>query len=545
MIIKFNGNGRLIDAENSDFLSSGFSIRKIAKQDENLSSLPGTDSPTTEIILNDDTIVCIITPTSPICEVYYSLLSDGVFVLSDSLIEIVKSHGKVTYDKASVDYFLKHWTFPTGKTYFHEIERFVPGSKYKIGKTKLIAENVSYGKKHQMQTDEEIYSQFKSNIDSAICESATDNNSIYFSGGADSLLIALILSKYNITFTLYTSKNIPEFGSNKSDVFKSVGMADKFGWKHRVIDIDLDKFSVDKLDPIVQKMPLSSHSVFDFKILSEAMVSDGVTNSYSGQNMDNLYNYGPTTPLSFNKSSIADLIRRMFLIEPYFKVLDKNCSEVNILARAIWKITAWVGAIAYGFFKKIKCRPSSSCGELIYNYISSNDYITFTCGDGAPLVGDVAHSEVREKLLDYKIKNYMMSGPPQAIYQSGRDSGLNVVLPFSTSKVVNSFYGMSMGYQDILNPKRYVYQYIKELAGQSYSEIYKSKEEDALTYQEWCFEMLNHTVFGQSLIKKININNVKVKDLTEAHKYQNYLTEYWHVSVMEAVKNAGVEVVIV
>jgi len=510
--------------------------------DEEASLLETSDK--VKVNINDVTgkLVNIEVPVSPANETYYAKLKEGHFVFSQDFFSLAEMLEKRIEDRESINSFIEHWTFPTGKTYFKEIFRLIPGMDYDIQKGVIVYSQKQITTKNLSSSAKKLdtqYELFKSAIDSTIKESASKKiNGLLLSGGVDSVLLGLVMDKLSIPFKAYTSNTTLSFQSAMEDQWDSELIAQKLGWQHEVVLTNLDDISISSLNDIQTLMPVSSHTSFHFLALAKQMKKQGVHVAFSGQNMDNLYNLGPTSRMSLRRSNLADFIRRIFLTSPYFKTLVAN-PKTGFISSMAWRAIALLFSRLYSFFKKSSFIPPKTVEELVNNYCQSNDYSVFGNDYEKSKIKKCnisSASDVRSCLLDYKVNNYLMTGPPQSIYQSGNLYGVKVCLPYSSEEMVKMFYTLDMGYKDMIYPKRYVYDYIKELAGMSYKELLKGRKiSNAPDYQAWVKDMLNNTEFGKSITRAVDTTD-NPKGFTPAHNLQRYLAKYWVLKTQEKLR---------
>jgi len=499
--------------------------------------------------ISDEKLDFISIPASPPLEIYCAKSQRGNDLYSDDFFEICTSIGSVSESSVSIEHFIDHWTFPTGSTYFKEVKRLVPGVSYKYENGKVVSfQNGQKTREVTKATDAQIYQGFKDGIDNTISMQADKlNNGLFLSGGVDSVLLGMVMQKLDIPFKGYTSIVTPAFNSSDEDNYDSQLISKKLGWEHETISNNLDDLSIDYIDDVLFSMPMSSHICFHFISLVAKMKEDGLSVGFSGQNMDSLYNLGPTSRLSFNMSSMADTLRRSFLTDQYFSSM-KNVLGGNWLENLIWKSLGSIGKTAYNSFKGGGyCQPKNS-EQLVHNYCHSNDYIVFTnAKEKAMGNSDACHKpilpqNVRGELLQYKINNFLMTGAPQSIYQSGRVKEFDVMLPYSSEIMVDVFKQFSMGYKDILQPKRYVYQYIKELSGQSYDQLLQGRKTSAeMSYHNWSVLALEKSKFGQSLVNYVGDLD-RPKGFTDAQMLQRYLAHYWKKKIFSKLAELNVEI---
>jgi hypothetical protein len=469
-------------------------------------------------------------------EVYYAR-SGGKFYLSLSLADLA-SHLDSEISNEQRQKLYSNWTCDTGKTVYQDINRVKPGDILDVGSLKFHRKRFADYTQVKAANVDDFNESVTSSIEGLACK--TDKVGVLFSGGADSLLVCLTLDRLGMPFVCYTAFPKQEFDSAIDDKFKAVTMAQYFGWEHQLVEVDFEKNEISDLDQFIFNMPQSVHLGIYFKALVDKAKNDGVTVLFSGQNMDSLYNLGPTSLFDFSKSAVADFIRRCFLNSTYFKFL-----QVKGISGLISKLIAFGFAlpfsVAYSLFKRKVYFPSWSKADVINSYQLSTDYSTFTKYGSKRCSKSMENNvEVKTSLLDYKIENFLMTGAPQAIHTSCRLSEIRAALPFSSETMIKTFYRLPLRVKDILYPKYFVYSLIKELAGKSYSDIRKESSHGktpgyvGIDYQEWCRTVLPKTRFGKSLYKAVDNNGLSGS--TPAQQLMDRLARYW-VKIQTGQKN--------
>jgi len=461
---------------------------------------------------------------------YYAYSSKDEILISDDFFEVCAELHTVTKNKKNIQHFLDHWTFPTGRTFFNEIHRMIPQRVYQLINGKLLTKPRVFKKVGN------TFSDFKETLFNTLTyESDSETtNGIFFSGGVDSLLLASGMEKLGLQTKLYTGFSHPEFDSSDTDLNVSDFFANKYNWDLKQVKCNFKNIDISIIDSIIYSMPMSSHVSLMFLKLSQAMKKDGVTKAFSGQNMDSLYNLGPTTPFSINKSSIADSVRRSFLTDNYFNTVSER-SLASSYDKLFYDFYAQIISKAYGFFKGTKFTPPRSASELVDNYKKSNDYVIFS-KSGLGFTSN-ENINIRDELITYKVENFLMSGAPQVIHSSSNLNDIKCSLPYSSNLFVNYFRSNAMTYVDILKPKKHVYQCLKEF-GINYSDIKIDKKKNnrkQKTYHDWSSSLLSECLYGQTLVSELHHMSKKSSE-TEAQFLQRLLSNYWVKKVFEKVE---------
>lgn len=475
---------------------------------------------------------------------------------SSDLFKIAEICKKVTVDENACDYFSVKGYFPPGTTYFSEIRRLAPRKIYKyIDESQLLtAITIEDAINRETVSDSMQYNAFKTTLDSNIQHEASGHtNGVMLSGGADSRLLALLLSSKGFPISCYSVRSNPEARDNLEDVSLAENVASIMGVRHRMVSVDFDTLQLDRLEQFVHRMPLSVHFSYYFAYMAEAMQRDGVTKAWCGQNLDNLYNFGATARFSLTKSGLADVFRRYYLCENYASSFH-DVDGGNIGNRICQGALGLAGAKLYGSFKQKKFFPPRSGQELIENFSRSYDNTVFSDmqknEDRKYFKNRKTPKQIRDEIFKQKVASYLDSGASQVVFNAGIMFGVKTVLPYSSESMIPIFKQFRLTFKDVFWPKRYIYQYIKEFKKTYGKEIVQfklkkqaptSKDKD-LDYHKWAKHVLQSTDIGFAL-RGYYKNNEFPNHYTGMQALQVCLISFWKQKVFERIRSEGVDII--
>jgi hypothetical protein len=480
----------------------------------------------------DSKLEFIAVPAAPLNEVYY-YESETHFIFSTDL-DVINATITPFIDVSESNFFLRKGYCSPGKTFFSNVYRLKTGSIYYINNRQLDSKNCNYtpytfSKKNQ-------YKILKKSIKECLkLESNNQKVGVLFSGGVDSLSIAIILEELNIPFYLYTGKEIPPNKENIQDIKVASLIASHKGWSHKVVDINYNNFSIDNINKIVKEMPLASHLSIIFLHLMKVMKNDDITCVYSGQNLDNLYNFGMTGSFSFSRAGMLDIARRYFFSPFYSESFDKS-----LIARLPSLIPGSI--ILYGYMlmkKKWMYRLPKSKKELIDNFVNSPENVVFVNRNSVfNKESSLAYIDVRKSVLRYRIQSYTTSGASFSIIKSGLLNDIKPILPFSAENVLPIFNSLEASFSDVLFPKKMIYEIIAE-KNSDLLKLIKTKHNivGAPQFHQWVMNDFLKTKFGKSIHENCSTKCNNLDLSTGALKLACCLSSVWINKVLSQSKS--------
>lgn len=439
----------------------------------------------------------ILTPACFEVELYY-IEEEGKLVLSDDFFLLAERLSDKEIDADSISFFVSKSYAPGGDTFLKRIKRLKSASKYSLKSSILHVEEKHYA----LLNGKLDYEYFLRSLEKVCIEKSKGKKvGILFSGGADSLSIALVLEKLNVPFVLYTGEMFPRIRENQEDVLKAKTIASDRGWEHKVVSIDYNQSDFNDLSSMIDLMPFSSHLSLIFIRLMKEMKEDMVDVCFSGQNLDNLYNLGATAGVKWERAGLIDLARRFLTSELYFSSYE-NYGVKSIATKAI----AWLSLLFYCIMRKsFNYRLPKNLHELYVGFLSSPDNTIFVHKDyvvpKSNGMVEINAGNLRSLLVKSRVTSYLSSGDSLAIVNAAKICGIKAVLPFSEELLIPYFIGRKSGVSDIFRPKEHVHTIVSNLYD-THNKIKVNKVEGCLGYHQWAESVFPNTKFAKSLPKE-------------------------------------------
>ena len=448
--------------------------------------------------IKDNKLIFIATPACQQVEIYHTETSEKI-IFSNDFFKICNALDTQVINEEARLFFLKKSYAPGGITLIKGVYRLISSNVYFLADGALQHKKISYEVSSQGK-QKSCYMSFTSQLE-LVCntESKKKKVGVLFSGGADSLALALTLEKLNIPFVLYTGEILPAMKENFYDIARSSSIASEKNWEHVVVKVNYKDYEFSSLHSIIELMPNTSHLSLIFLEIMSKMQTDGVEVCFSGQNLDNLYNFGATASLGFNRASLIDLARRFFVSEYYFSTLDRPL-YLRLFSTAVSNFIL----LGYCLMRRsFTYKLPQSRKELFINFVSSPDNTVFSNSKLRSKYDEYdfdihSDSELRTMLVRSRVENYLSSGASLSIINSAKLHGIKAVLPYSAEPLIPIFLYLKTGFKDIFRPKKMVHQIIKENCWC----IPKDKEKVKNTlpdYHSWAKNYFPKTRFAQSI----------------------------------------------
>lgn len=213
---------------------------------------------TIKININEGFLNYIALPACCDKELYvYETESDLIF--SDNIYSVCEFIDKINENKAATDFFLNMSYTPAGETLVNGVNRLIPSRIYEIKEGFFDSAKIQYCST--------VYPKEKTDLENFIycikyiCNNASESGKVgvFFSGGVDSLTLALMLEEADIPFTLYTGHMVQGMYDNEKDILRSISIAKFKKWDFKIVPIDFDQYELSDLHEIINIMPNTSH----------------------------------------------------------------------------------------------------------------------------------------------------------------------------------------------------------------------------------------------------------------------------------------------
>ena len=192
----------------------------------------------------------------------------------------------------------------------------------------------------------------------------------------------------------------------------------------------------------------------------------------------------------------------------------------------------------YSATKKKQYRAPRSPAEIVASFNSSPDGVVFPKREGSIDYGDLRPHDIFPELLNGKIEEYMMSSASQTIRRSGDAIGIQTVFPYSTEPMISVWRRAGMSLKDLLCPKRFVREYVRETVGNKNGKAGLHGSYKAPGYHEWSREFLEKSPAGKSLEEYIF--EQRLKGVTSAQRLQRALSEFWLDELFSVLSKEGI-----
>lgn len=544
MYLHISKNGEIISSDKESWIN----IKWIFNS--NFSSSEYKKSNDIQVFIDNNKLSSIITPAYFRGDIFWGATNDGVF-LSDDFFTVAKKIKTVQVDMDISSYFINKGYAPQGKTLFSPINRLCSNCVYFLdnlingtwgGAQSLSTDNNVRSKLSDFK-DAEIYRIFKSTLNEIIAQTVNNKTAILLSGGIDSRLLLAVSKEYTDHITLITSLTSPYFFSNCRDVVIAENIAKITKEKIITNIIDYREHEITELDPIIKLMPFSVHSAINFHNMCKEAAKENISSVLCGQNMDALYNLGPTERMSCNIHGIAQLLKRFYLSEEYFKTLPDVIGKDHISD----KIIARIGLRMFSRATKNKniTLPTSSI-QLLENFYNSNDYTVFGEKDNNQYFNKIemyTPFELKKDLFKYKL-NYIKGGDSQAVEVGGYINNVKVILPYSDYRMVDFLSQVRLTRKDVLFPKRYSYMYLSEFETKYGKDFISFKEPSKKQLQKRFkgvedlykafTDITEKTNWGKQMQKKAGS---QARGYTGLMRYNSLLNAYWYHRLIEIMQS--------
>jgi len=335
-------------------------------------------------------------------------------------------------------------------------------------------------------------------------------------------------------------------------------VADFLGLKHLIINSDFNEYSIISLAKIIENMPLAAHLSLGFLSLSKKAAEMGIKKVWSGQNADSLYNLGPTAKKSMSK---GDYIKRFYLSKQYICSFPDISDKIPL--RFLYRTAGELGMLAFRIKRGLNIRQPKTFKEFLNAYENSEEYLPLPFKDKSLIDKNIfnnslSYSDAKKLFFDRKVQSFITGRDPRVIYAAAEEFRIKAILPYSATNMIFFFRHLEMNLVDVLKPKKFIYRYLEELYGKKQykklyllkNEEYQSKSESFLTWEDWQKAVIQDTKFGQELKKeteKINLPRdfiERIKNSCDLFNIQHLLGIFWLKSILEKIKNLGIELII-
>lgn len=454
---------------------------------------------------------------------FFYMFCDGTIEIfnTDSYVSKLEEK-KLDFNQKNIDYFEINYVFPMSETALIGVKRFEPNSIYLFDKetNELFFERKKIKKLSHLLDNARFDDIFRSLLKDKLLNYNEDEVAVLFSGGVDSIYIVVSLLQLNIKPVLFTAIPQPAFDSSYIDQIRSKACGNIFGLKHIFVDVELSQNKLFSFwDKLRRRIPMAVHTGIFFEELIKKCKDSGIKCVIAGQNADTFYNFGPTSKLSCDVSSMADTFRRFYLTNFIINGIQVKKGDICSAAhRILVRLLLNIGAFIYQVLKRdgSKYRAPRSLEEAYHVYVNRPDYTIFPSVDD-DLIDDTCNYDFYGELMRYKIHNFLTSGAPMIIHNTALKYGLASLTPFSEIEMLEAFNTLDRTLADVLKPKRYIYESIDLHYPGLLNKVEKLPKKGNLpNYHEWINKNMDFFSEGKKNLK-----------FSSATRFMRGLSKFW------------------
>lgn len=342
-------------------------------------------------------------------------------------------------------FWVRH-RYTTGRgTFFNEIEKLEPASIYSIsveGVNKRCwfpyVKHYPSVDRHVQLVHEDLLTTFEG------LKKLSHHCILFFSGGIDSLLLAMLAKEYHLSHSLVFLRSNPRYHENEKDVFKALAGADFLGKPLEMIEVDLHLSDTSRLRKISHYQILDRHLC----LLHYGGMED-IRNRYgdncivvNGQSSDSILSFGPSS------HGIGGIARRILML-PETSLLLKRIATVAIKAKKHSKnysIPVGLNQFLEAFFDEesyialIDRNRSQDYSRYLQSFITE--------------IKDVREDVLLSVMMRLKLFGFLQGSDNQVVLRSAHSVGIHqVIMPYATPGIVLGTARHKDYWQDLWRPK--------------------------------------------------------------------------------------------
>jgi len=400
------------------------------------------------------------------------------------LIRLMGENGSLRRDDNEYRYWCRHGYTTGGATYIAGLNKVEPASLIEVTASgisatcyfKDIANEPDAGKHTELCLPE---------LDSAVREATAPNKEVvlFFSGGVDSTLLALLLRESKRVFYSVFMKARPFYRDNYDSYIRAKANASYLGLHLQEIEVDLES-NDGAMAAVARAMPFDRHPArLHFGALDQIQKRYGSDIIIlSGQGADIVLSFGPSGRTK------GDFAARALIYHPY-----------GVLAKAAAKA---VGRALGGRFRapvsEIEHLTAFFDPQQYYAVLNDADPSTYRQYIEAAVMRLGDRLKSKQALLMYlKIFTHLQGADNQVVYASAGKAGIEyITLPYTSPEFIYRTIRYKDKGKELLHPKYFVRQSIRALGAKlpdpsrsrkrpAFMELGKLiKESDRCFYQE-------------------------------------------------------------
>jgi len=535
--------GKIHGVSNDDFeLERVFDAQELGKV-----SPARVDAAGPLLYVQDGRIVWAAPDITATRDLFYGKTPAGDWVIADNLFSVAREFLCLKVSRRLLSYFVRHGFLPAGEMFFAELCRVHVGNKLLFEKGTL-KEEETWLQDRRPRT----YESFKRALCSVFeAYPFGEQSAISLSAGADSgLVTAIAVIKYGrrpLAITLVNPNQPLEI--NDIDAANVGRIAQYYGLEHAVLELDMNNLRMEKLKDVVLAMPMGAQLSLHHFLIGEEASRRGVKQLWHGEAADSVYNLGPT------QKSLGGPLRRFYLTKEYWQGFPDV--EGNRLVGKLARVVGQLGPLAWRTVRKQDLRQPVSFRELVDAFAAAEGTPPFPPKDAekpSTFSEKLTTRQAREAFFTWKARSFLPGRSPRIRYVVAERFGFESVIPYTTANMLWFFRGLEMNLKDVFAPKRFIYQYLRELLGEkAYRDLYVRQEQrlaqksSSLTWRQWQENMLSSTLLGQALLEKAKkgLAGFPKKIDCDLTNLQHVLGVVWIHYVFAELEELGVRVEII
>jgi len=374
----------------------------------------------------------------------YCFQKDRTIYVSDDAEYIIRT--AADYEKPALNnheyrYWQKHGYTTGASTFFAGVKKLPPATIMEISSNGI--DRRCYFRDLEPAPDKRRHcDSCLKNLRHTISEAVKESGDIvlFFSGGIDSTLLALLFKEAGADFRLLFAASNPFYRDNYESLHRAVATADYLGLGLETIRIDIDRAFGD-FETITRRMPFDRHfAVLHFETAREIARRYGKkVTIVNGQGADSILSFGPTRISRGDFAARTLLYRSSGLMSgPAAAMVRKKHGRQYRLPRDDREfLLAFFDQT--GYYTMLDTNASGEYREYLQALIDNI----------------AARFENREALMMYlKIYSFLQGSDNRVVIESARAAGIEkVVMPYVTPPFIYDTVRYRDARYDLLHPK--------------------------------------------------------------------------------------------
>jgi len=391
------------------------------------------------VIINNDSITIFNDITAGFRVYVYE--DENLLFYSDNyriiLKNILKNH--IEFDEYELSFWKEH-RFTTGsRTFIRYLNKVPPASIIKINKSKIL--NTCYFKDYDNDPDRKaLLCTIRYDLEETmkLLKDKYNKFILFFSGGYDSALLAVILKSLYIDFDAIFIKTNPIYKENYSDYINALRISNLLKLNLNILEISLDKNNLEMNKLILDDLLFDRHFAllfyYTFKLLSKKYPKDVLL--LFGQSADSVFSFGPTG------DNLGGIIRRILINYPF--------CPLNIIFKEV---------LSKRIKKNFICPRNME--EYFLAFFDEKEYIPLLREDSykrkiylTSIINQIKRENALSSLMYLKLFGFLQGSDNQVIYKAANAFGFkNVFLPYAQPSIIYAICKYKSKFIDTFIPK--------------------------------------------------------------------------------------------